>query len=138
MFQHRDNGKLCRQCRAGAGKESKRMNGKTEGFPLISENKLETDFRGFKKLAMKRSSSRRMRQTSMSMTQSWRANTDIQILLHSTNPEKPDPMELSNIIDYCISYITKTSTALEIEKVFLTKMIQKYVSCIFPDSSNIK
>ena len=100
-------------------------NAETPGFSLTDEDKIERDFRGFYKLSLKRTTSVRMRQISTILTQSWRANTDIQILLYDTPPMNPSPTELSTIVDYCVSYVTKTCKATDMEKIMLTKLIQE-------------
>ena len=48
-------------------------------------------------------------QSSDVMCQSWRANCDVQVLVYNSNPENPDPYEISNVVDYIIGYVCKGS-----------------------------
>ena len=116
---------VCRQCRGGAGTESAPNNAKTPGYCYTQFDNIEKDFRGFYKLSLKRTTSKRMRQMSTILSQSWRANTDIQLIIYNTHPSNPSPHEMCNIIDYCVSYITKTCKAIQIEKLLLMQLTKE-------------
>ena len=70
-------------CRCGCGSEKDKDSGITEGFPLMTTDKIVIDKNTqIKHLKLKRTTSQRMTQCSKYLLQSWRANCDIQLLLY--------------------------------------------------------
>ena len=104
-----------RTCKAGAGMEATPGKGDTPGFQMISQPRIVQDPRGFKRLELERNDPR-LTQSSMIMTQSWRANCDIQILLYESDPNAPDPSEIARATDYIVAYACKGVGTLQEEK----------------------
>ena len=119
--------KTPRTCRVGAGTEKDSGTGNTPGFPLVHNDCIMFDNRGFKTLHMKRTFSNRLNQSSMIMLQSWRANCDVKLLLYDTHPKWPDIKEISNVSDYIVSYTCKGHMTQVKERDIIISSINKYV-----------
>ena len=96
-----------RICRVGAGEEATEGMGDTPGWKLTEHDFVEIDkIRGIKLLRLKRTEPR-MKQTSFTMLQSWRANCDIALLIYTQNPLKINEKDIAAISGYVTSYCTK-------------------------------
>ena len=73
------------------------------------------DIRGFNRLELPRNH-KRITQSSLLLSQSWRANCDIQILLYDSNPLHPDPGDVARATDYIVAYACKGVETLQEEK----------------------
>ena len=63
----------------------------------------------------------------MIMTQSWRANNDVKILLYNTDPLCPDIREISNVAGYVVQYTCKGHPKLKQEREIICASIKRYV-----------
>lgn len=104
-----------RYCRAGAGVEQDYGKGNTPGFPLRDSPEMVRDFRGFMRLELPRNH-RRILQTSLWLSQGWRANCDIQFLLYDCDPSFMDPSDIAKVTDYIVAYTCKGVESLWEEK----------------------
>jgi hypothetical protein len=119
-------------CRVGAGEEENQGQFDTPGFPYSTNDEIINDPRGFKILQLSRQNSKHVLQSSMSLLQSWRANSDVKILLYETDPNYPDLTEISTVCDYLVSYTCKGHTTLFEEKNIISSAISRYViHCYF-------
>lgn len=116
-----------RKCRSGAGKEATPGKADTPGFDLCCSASIVDDSRGFKKLLIPRNHPRII-QTSMDQLQSWRGNCDAALLLYDTDPDNPDPMEISKVTDYVVSYQCKANESLKQERKQMQSLIMRYVA----------
>jgi hypothetical protein len=82
---------------------------------LRSEAAIIRDVRGFYRLELPRKN-RRTVQSSTWLVQSWRANSDIQILLYDCNPCTPDPEEIARVTDYIVAYQCKGNDSFQKER----------------------
>ena len=81
---------------------------KNPGFVTCEKPVVARDLRGFNRLDMahdKRDT--RIVQSSLWLAQGWRVNCDIQILIHKSNPDFPDPSDIANVSDYVVSCACK-------------------------------
>jgi hypothetical protein len=115
-----------RRCRTGAGKEVTFGKADTPGFELSSSASIVDDTRGFKKLLIPRNHPRII-QTSMDQLQSWRGNCDAALLLYDTDPDNPDPTEISRVTDYVVSYQCKANESIKQERKQMQSLIMRYV-----------
>jgi len=117
-------GKAKRTCRCGAGEELTPGLGDTPGFPMVSKDEIYVDkTRGnIKFLRLKRSHAR-LKQTSTSMLQSWRANCDVAILLYNHNPYDVNPSDIAAISGYVTSYCTKGNATFQSERQSIAALI---------------
>jgi len=104
-----------RKCRMGCGEEDIPNSGKTPGWKISSNDVIEKDGRGFKKLLLRRNHPRIL-QSSLFCLQSWRANCDISIMIYGSDPKFPDLYEIAEVTDYVVSYACKGNEAYAIEK----------------------
>ncbi len=117
------NGSNKRICRVGAGEEATEGMGDTPGWKLTQQDFIEIDeIRGIKLLRLKRSE-RRMKQTSFTMLQSWRANCDIALLIYTQNPLKINEKDIAAISGYVTSYCTKGNATHSAEIETISTMI---------------
>ena len=112
----------CKICKAGAGMEHTPGKHDTPGFPLQGEASIVDDIRSFKKTPLS-CNHPRITQTSMLMSQSWRANCDIQILLYDSDPNNPDPADIARVTDYIVAYACKGVETLQEEKRQMISLI---------------
>jgi len=102
-------------CKAGAGIEKTPGTGDTPGFPLSKRPKISVDHKGSRKLSLDRNHSRVV-QTSDDLLQAWRGNCDVQILIYSSDPDKPDASEIAQVTDYVVAYSCKGNKTLKEER----------------------
>ena len=96
-----------RLCRNGCGAEHTPNGKDTPGFMQYDFDTIEVErARGLKFLRLKRNE-RRMKQTSTSMLQSWRANCDVSLIVYDTDPVKLNPNDIARVAGYIVSYTTK-------------------------------
>ena len=115
-----------RECRAGCGKEIVHGSNITPGFELQDFDRIDTDFkRNIKLLKMKRNDDR-MKQTSTSMLQSWRANCDLAVIVYDTDPVYLCPQDIARISGYIVSYCTKGNASYKKEQEAICKVISQY------------
>ena len=115
-----------RECRMGFGKEQTYGKYDTPGKEIHTEPQINMDKRGFKTLEMPRNHTKVV-QSSINLLQSWRANCDIQIILYESDPNVVDPLEISQITDYIVTYSCKGHETLKDEQEQMKTMILKYV-----------
>ena len=97
--------------------------GDTPGWRLTQTDFVEIDkVRGIKLLKLKRSE-RRMKQTSFTMLQSWRANCDIALLIYTQNPLKINEKDIAAISGYVTSYCTKGNATHPAEVEAVSTMV---------------
>ena len=103
----------------------------TPGFPFIPNDIIEFDTRGFKTLKLKRNISKRFNQSSMVMLQSWRANSDVKVLLYNSHPMCPDLREISRVSEYVVAYTCKGHMTLTQERSIISTTLKRYVFLVF-------
>ena len=118
------NGPKPRVCRSGAGKEATYGKADTPGFITCSSPSIVDDSRGFKKLLLPRNH-QRIIQTSIDQLQSWQGNCDAALLLYDTDPDNPDPSEISKGTDYVVSYQCKAIESLKQEWKQMQSLIMR-------------
>ena len=64
-------------------------------------------------------------QSSMDIVRSWRANCDVQILLHKSDPQRPDPAEIAKITDYIVAYACKGNATMATERKQIREIIMR-------------
>jgi hypothetical protein len=97
--------------------------GDTTGFELLDEDQIDMDkHRDFLVLKLKRTNNR-LKQTSTSMLQSWRANCDVQIILYQSNPKELDVYDIARVTSYVVSYTCKGSETNEHEAESIKSLI---------------
>ena len=112
-----------RLCRNGCGAEHTPNGKDTPGFMQYDFDTIEVErARGLKFLRLKRNE-RRMKQTSMSMLQSWRANCDVSLIVYDTDPVKLNPNDIARVAGYIVSYTTKGNVSYQDEKDSLAALI---------------
>jgi hypothetical protein len=71
---------------------------------LAEDQTIDMDkHRDFLVLKLKRTNSR-LKQTSTSMLQSWRANCDVQVIIYQSNPKELDIYDIARVTSYVVSY----------------------------------
>lgn len=113
-------------CKFGAGCEETIGQGNTPGYKLTEIPYLEETESGFKKLRMPRNHPR-INQCSEDMLQSWRANCDIQIFTHESNPDYPDMDEIARVTDYTVGYACKGTQKSKDEKDQIKAFVKRYM-----------
>ena len=116
-----------RFCRVGAGDELTTGKCDTPGFKYCNRDIIHHDSRGFKVLQLKRCNCNRFIQSSMNLLQSWRANSDVKILIYDTDPSNPDMAEISRVSDYIVAYTCKGHVTLYEEQNIIESAIKRYV-----------
>jgi hypothetical protein len=111
-----------RICREGAGIEKHPDMADTPGFPKCNHPSIVKDIRGYLKPLLQRKNIRTV-QTSLLLSQGWRANCDFQVLLYDTSPENPDPSEIAQVTDYVVAYTCKGNESLKQEKQKIRDLI---------------
>ena len=107
----------------GAGMEETPGMADTPGWNIRAKDFIEIDEkRGIKLLRLKRSESR-MKQTSFTMLQSWRANCDIALLIYTQDPLKINEKDIAAISGYVTSYCTKGNATHKAEIETISAMI---------------
>ena len=64
-----------------------------------------------------------MKQTSMTMLQSWRANCDVQVILYDQDPLNVDCKDIAGVSGYVTSYCTKGNSSFHSEREAIAAMI---------------
>jgi len=82
---------------------------------MTEHAEIKEDRKRSRKLHMPRNDNR-LNQTSKHLLVSWRANCDVQILVHNCDPKNPDSSEISRVTDYVASYSCKGNCSLMEER----------------------
>ena len=97
--------------------------GDTPGWKVRNTDLIEIDdSRGIKLLRLKRTEPR-MKQTSYTQLQSWRANCDVAILIYTQDPLKINAEDIAAISGYVTSYCTKGNATHPAEVQAISTMI---------------
>jgi hypothetical protein len=104
-----------RVCRSGCGVEADAGKCNTPGFKLRTSPKVVRDLRGFLRLDLQRKN-RRIVQSSLALAYGWRANCDVQMLIYESNPDCPDPGDVTRVTDYIVAYACKGVESLTEER----------------------
>jgi hypothetical protein len=104
-----------RVCRSGCGVEADAGRCNTPGFKLRFSPKIVRDLRGFLRLDLPRKN-RRIIQSSLLLAHGWRANCDVQMLIYESNPDCPDPGDITRVTDYIVAYACKGVESLSEER----------------------
>jgi hypothetical protein len=64
-----------------------------------------------------------MNQCSIYLTQLWRGNKDIKVLIHNSDPHQLFPIEISGVCDNIVSHISKCSETLTVERENMKDLI---------------
>ena len=115
---------LRRVCRMGCGIELAAGTGLTPGYTTREKPVIVRDLRGFNRLDMTRESRDvRTIQTSLWLSQGWRANCDIQVLLYDSDPDFPDASDIAKVTDYIVAYACKGNETISEEKNQIAALI---------------
>ena len=114
----------CRECRNGCGIETTAGKGDTPGFHQYSFDTIEEDHaRKIMFLRLKRDENK-MKQTSISMLQSWRANCDVALIVYDNDPVKLNAGDIARISGYVVSYATKGNKSYQSERDSIAALIE--------------
>ena len=116
-----------RQCRFEYGKETEYGKADTEGRELSNTAVITVDRRGIEHFRLRRTKSRKVVQHSMPVLQGWRANSDVQLLLYRSHPDKPDISEIENVCKYVVAYASKKNHTTKEEKEAIQNIIERCV-----------
>jgi hypothetical protein len=115
-----------RYCRCGAGEEDGPGTCVTPGFKVISEDEIEEDVkRNIKFLKLKRTENR-MKNTSMCMLQSWRANCDVSLLIYDQDPTKLNFRDIAQVTGYIVAYCSKGNASFSREREVLSEVCNSF------------
>ena len=115
----------CRECRSGCGIETSHLSCNTPGWEVSEVDYIQHDRkRDIKFLKLKRSEER-MKQTSTTMLQSWRANCDVAILIYDTDPVHLSPSDVAKVSNYIVSYCTKGNVSFQQERDTIAAIVEK-------------
>ncbi|GFH43542.1 hypothetical protein CTEN210_00015 [Chaetoceros tenuissimus] len=120
-----------RTCRMGAGKEViPNDHTSTPGFESPKETaSIEKDYKkDIHILKLKRNNSR-LKKTSTSMLESWRANCDVSVIVYATDPNNIVPADIARINGYITSYCTKGNLSFQEERNSIAAIISTYENC---------
>ena len=109
-------------CKVGCGREQTKGQCDTPGFTLHDNFKIERDHRNTRKLYVPRNH-KRLHQTSKVILQSWRGNCDMQLLIYSCHPNKPDVSEIARVTDYIAAHSCKGNQTVKEETAQNIKLI---------------
>ena len=79
----------------------------------------------------------RMKSTSFTQLQSWRANCDVSILLYDQDPVKIDHQEISSITNYIVTYCTKGNASYSFEKEALGSLCEFFDNIYMKCGTNV-
>ena len=114
----------CRECRNGCGVEVTAGKGDTPGFHQYKFDTIEEDnARKIMFLRLKRDENK-MKQTSISMLQSWRANCDVAIIVYDNDPVQVNAGDIARISGYVVSYATKGNKSYQSERDSIAALIE--------------
>ena len=66
----------------------------------------------------------KMKQTSISMLQSWRANCDVALIVYDNDPVKLNAGDIARISGYVVSYATKGNKSYQSERDSIAALIE--------------
>ena len=103
--------------------------GDTSGWEELKNATVTRDHRGTLKLNLPRSkTSNRLVQTSIYLSRGWRANVDIQLLLHDCNEEEICSVDVAGVTDYIVGYICKGNESQVQEKANMKELVMDSTS----------
>lgn len=70
----------------------------------------------------------RMKDTSMCMLQSWRANCDATVLIYDQDPTTLNCRDIAQITGYIVAYCSKGNASFKYERDVLSEMCKTYES----------
>lgn len=125
FFHRKDN--VGRVCRMNAGQETIPGDPKsTPGFELREHDEIEKNYeKGIHVLKLKRNHNR-LKQTSTTMLNSWRANCDVSIIVYATDPVNIVPSDIAQISGYIMSYCTKGNLSYQEERSSIASIITRF------------
>ena len=109
-------------CKAGCGREKEPGKCNTPGFPLSTDPEVKFDHKQSQKLYLPRNHGR-LNQTSTDLLQSWRGNSDVQVLVYDCDPKNPNVSEIARVTDYIVAYSCKGNCTFKEEREQSTKLI---------------
>eukprot|EP00985_Skeletonema_marinoi_P029287 scaffold27498_cov134-Skeletonema_marinoi.AAC.1 len=114
-----------RQCRFEYGKETEYGKADTEGRELSDTSVIAVDRRGIEHFRLKRTKSKKVVQHCVPVLHGWRANSDVQLLLYRSHPDKPDMTEIENVCQYVVAYASKKNHTTKQEKEAIQNIIER-------------
>ncbi len=105
-----------RTCRSHYGTESEFGKVNTPGMELIQLANIQRDKKGITHFRMRRTKSVRLVQHSKFILKAWRANCDVKLLLHFSDPTSPDLREIEDVCSYVVAYTGKRHNTSHDEK----------------------
>lgn len=116
-----------RYCAVTQSHEATPGKGDTPGFTCNKYPCVKRDGKGVQRFQLPRNHCRVV-QTSLFLCQSWRANVDFQVLLPDGNPSETCFQDISQLVDYVVSYICKgTESQVEEKKQILQLVVNAEV-----------
>ncbi len=111
-----------RVCKAGCGQEKDAGKCNTPGYPLTDSPEVKFDHKQSQKLYLPRNHGS-LNQTSTDLLQSWRGNSDLQILVYDCDPKNPNISEIARVTDYIVAYSCKGNCTFKEEREQSKKLI---------------
>jgi hypothetical protein len=111
-------------CRFGFGVEKTAMKCDTPGMHPRQHAEIKRDLRGYDRVESPRKEGDRwVVQASMFLAQGWRANCDLQVLLHDSDPKNPLPEDAGRVTDYIVACQCKGNETYFQERKKMTVLI---------------
>jgi hypothetical protein len=114
-----------RTCRSHYGTETEFGKLDTPGMELIEKARIYGDMKGISNFRMRRTQSVCLVQHSRSLLRGWRANCDIKLLLHYSNPSCPDMSEIEDVCRHVVAYTGKRHNTSQEEKEAIQNIIMR-------------
>jgi hypothetical protein len=89
----------------------------------MKKAQISIDRKGISHFRMRRTQSVHLVQHSRYLLKGWRANCDIKLLLHYSNPSRPDVREIENVCRYVVAYTGKRYNTSQEEKEAIQNVI---------------
>ena len=124
-----------RYCRCGAGVEQTAGKGDIPGFPFRDHDVIEIDEKLNIKLLKLQRTHDRLKQTSLSMLQSWRANCDVSVLVYDHDACDISFQDIAAICGYVTAYCTKGNASYQSEHNAIISLILAMEDDIMNDSN---
>ncbi len=116
-----------RTCWVHFGTESAFGKMDTQGLPCMPKSRIITDKKGLSHFWMTWTELVRVVEHSRTLLRSWRANSDIKLLLYYSDPSCPDISKIEDVSRYVVAYTGKQHNITQSEKDAIQNIILKWV-----------
>ncbi len=116
-----------RTCWVHFGTESAFGKMDTQGLPRMPRSRIITNKKGISHFWMTCTESVRVVQHSRILLRTWRANSDIKLLLYYSDPSCPDISRIEDVCWYVVTYTKKQHNTTQSEKDAIQNIILKWV-----------